>query len=87
MNNGKKPETTLLNDLPYKQIISYVTDAILSDDDNQNKNNTRIQNSYRDANEVQRAIIDDIFISLCGWSMKTIIERANPIEEEEDEDE
>jgi hypothetical protein len=82
----KKPETTSLNDLPYKQIISYVTDEILSDDGNANKNSSRIQNTYRDANEVQRAIIDDIFMSLCGWSMKTIIERANPIEEEENED-
>ena len=73
--------------VPRKQIIPYVFDAMADDDDGRDKYNNFIQAAYEKADEATKKVIDDIFAALCGWSMDTIIKEADPIEEEEEEDE
>lgn len=41
-------------------------------------NNDRIIQVYRQASAETKAVIDDIFISLCGWSMSTLIKEEEP---------
>jgi hypothetical protein len=55
-------------------IISVVQEAIESDDEPQTKQNRLICKAYYNANEDQRKVVDEIFTSLCGWRLKTIIE-------------
>lgn len=100
MTNGKKkttkkksitkrtnaPKKAKPTPVPFKQIINYVQDQMASDDDGNDKQSIRIQVAYQEADTATKGIIDDIFTSLCGWSMKTIIENADHIEEEDDEE-
>ena len=48
-------------------------DAVATDSETMNFR--RIATQYLD-NENRRELIDDIFISLCGWSFKTLVERT-----------
>jgi hypothetical protein len=53
-------------------IASQVYDAIDSDDED---GTARLIEAYMDATPDQKAVVDDIFISLCGWSLNTLIKR------------
>jgi len=72
---------------PATQMKSNIVDAVqgymLSDDTN---DSTRIQNSYEEATPDQRAIVDDIFASLCGYSLATIISECGDDEVDEDDE-
>jgi len=41
------------------------------------KSSERIKKTYEAADDTTKAAIDDISISLCGWSMETLIEKAD----------
>jgi hypothetical protein len=58
--------THLLEGLPGK-----VAQLILSDDTDDTQ---RIVTAYGKASEHEQYVIDDIFISLCGYSLRTIID-------------
>lgn len=51
-------------------IASQVYDAIESDDEDSTE---RLIEAYKAATPDQKAVVDDIFISLCGWSLQTLI--------------
>lgn len=53
-------------------VAGRVLQEMTTDDDG--PNNARIIQTYRGASAGTKAAIDDIFISLCGWSLKTILQ-------------
>lgn len=55
-------------------LINRIERAISSDDDSPGRNSERIVERYEAATEAERAVVDDIFTSLCGWTLKTLIE-------------
>lgn len=48
-------------------------EAINTDFDHNLRDTTRIINKYTKASKEQKDLIDDIFISVCGWSLETLI--------------
>lgn len=48
-------------------------DALNTDDEPMNKKGNRLINTYNGADNNGKKIIDDIFITLCGWSLETLI--------------
>lgn len=53
-------------------IVQQVQEAIFTDDTDDSE---RIIQAYEEATAEQRAVVDDIFISLCGYRLATFIER------------
>lgn len=58
------------------RINEIVQDYIHTDDGYNGIQEKRIIQKYRDANDETKAVIDDIFISLTGWSLKSIIDNV-----------
>ena len=58
-----------------KAIVNYVQLQMWSDEST-TKDNVRIEENYKKADAATKAVIDDIFISLCGYSLETIIKDA-----------
>lgn len=57
--------------------ISEVFDTeVQSDDEPFDKKDRRLLRIWRKANKEQRAIIDDVLITLCGWSFDTLRKMA-----------
>lgn len=59
-------------------IIDQVLDAMNTQcgDINEVKESARIVKKYNNADEKGKELIDDVFISLCGYSLKTLIDKA-----------
>jgi|RhiMetdeSRZDD1v2_1073273.scaffolds.fasta_scaffold30584_9 hypothetical protein len=57
-----------------KNIIEKVYEAMSSDTDGNNTQAEILENEYMDATADQQKAIDRVFIALCGWSLKTLIE-------------
>lgn len=53
-------------------IVTQIQEAMASDDDDQSD---RLRRQYEEASPEHKAVLDEAFISLCGWSLKTLIER------------
>lgn len=60
-------------------LVSAITQHILSDDTD---DSDRIHRTYAAATLEQREAVDDIFISLCGYSLATLV-AENPPEDED----
>lgn len=58
-------------------LIDHIQDAIASDDADTARSSERIVNAYTSATPETRAVLDDVFISLCGWSLSTLINEEN----------
>lgn len=56
-------------------ILSQVMDAMRTQrgDINETKESARIVKKYKESDEKGKALIDDVFISLCGYSLETLI--------------
>ena len=54
-------------------IIGTIFEAIESDD---HRANSRLARTYEQADIAQKEIIDDLLITLCGYSMPTILKMA-----------
>ena len=61
-------------------IVSRIQEYILTDDDDQSE---RLKNDYQHASQKEKQAIDNAFISLCGYSLATVIEEAKHDEEDE----
>jgi hypothetical protein len=46
-----------------------------SDDENPEKISKRIKDTYDRCNTAEQAIINDLFITLTGWSFETLLEK------------
>ena len=68
-------------------ILARVEAAMRSDTEDQQDQSDRIERHYHGATERQRALIDDVFACLCGWSLRTILDEGDVNEDERDEDE
>ena len=55
-------------------LIEKVYNEMSTDADGNEKQAQIMENEYMDATEDQKKAIDRVFIALCGWSLKTIIE-------------
>ena len=55
-------------------LIEKVYNEMSTDTDGNEKQAQIMEDEYMDATEDQKKTIDRIFIALCGWSLKTIIE-------------
>jgi hypothetical protein len=56
-------------------LIDKVQDAMLSDDEDREKQSGYLEDCYNESNEAEKKRIDDCFIALCGWSLKTLLKR------------
>lgn len=54
-------------------VISAIQNAMMDDDDNQS---VRLVDTYNAADEAIKAVIDDVLIMLCGFSMPSLIRNA-----------
>lgn len=68
-------------------IVSEICLAMETDSENESR---KLLNRYLAANEQERAIMDDMLVTLCGYTMETIIakasETADCLTEDEEED-
>lgn len=55
-------------------LIEQVLEAMQTDDENSDKQSRILKRDYEAATAAQRLAIDNAFICLCGWSLKTLIE-------------
>jgi hypothetical protein len=55
-------------------LIEKVFAEMSTDADGNNKQAQIMENEYTDATKDQQKAIDRVFIALCGWSVKTLIE-------------
>jgi hypothetical protein len=55
-------------------LIEKVYNEMSTDADGNEKQAQIMEDEYMDATEDQKKAIDRVFIALCGWSMKTLIE-------------
>ena len=55
-------------------LIEKLFEEMSTDADGNEKQAQIMEDEYMDATEDQKKAIDRIFIALCGWSLKTIIE-------------
>ena len=67
----------------YMRLIAHISNAMCSDDTDQS---VRLATLYDAADDRGKDLLDQAFICLCGWSMKTLIEQS-ALEEEMEEDE
>lgn len=63
--------------------ISEVFDAeVQTDTEPFEKRDRQLSRIWRNANKEQRAVIDDVLITLCGWSFATLREMAREKEDQ-----
>ena len=55
-------------------LIEKVYNEMSTDADGNEKQAQIMEDEYMDATEDQKKAIDRVFIALCGWSLKTLIE-------------
>ena len=57
-----------------KDVVGCIVEEALTDIANESQ---RLLSFYRNSNERDRALIDTMLTFICGWRMKTLIERAD----------
>lgn len=58
-----------------RTLIDRVQDEMESDDEDRQKQSAILLSVYDGADEKTKATIDEVFICLCGWSLKTLLNR------------
>ena len=53
-------------------IVEAIENSMATDDEPNSKKGRRLMVTYDAATDGEKAIVDDIFITLCGFSLKTI---------------
>ncbi len=54
-------------------LICLIFQEMTTDMDSNERQSERIIEKYNEASKETKVVIDDIFISLCGWSLETLI--------------
>lgn len=57
----------------YSNLVAQVSKALFSDDDDQSE---MLANVYLEANQAEKDVLDRAFICLCGWSLKTLMDKC-----------
>ena len=58
-------------------LIDRVDEAMSTDDEDRKKQSKILLRTYAEAKVEEKAKIDECFICLCGWSLKTLINKEN----------
>lgn len=58
----------------YEGLVAHITREIGNDDEDQSQ---MLADVYLSADEAGREILDQAFICLCGWSLKTLMEQVD----------
>jgi hypothetical protein len=58
-----------------KSLREIVIDEMLSDDSYLEKDGVEIKKAYNKAAYMEKALVDKVFILLCGYSLETLIEK------------
>lgn len=64
-------------------ILARVERAMASDDERQDKQSSIIEEAYREASPNGQALLDRVFVALCGYSLETIL-TGNEGDDDED---
>tara|TARA_R100001463_G_scaffold70799_3_gene124484 strand:+ start:1001 stop:1180 length:180 start_codon:yes stop_codon:yes gene_type:complete len=56
-------------------LIEKLEHEMLTDDEPMSKKSARLERTYTSASDTEKKLIDDIFITICGYSLKTLINR------------
>lgn len=56
-------------------LIDRIWLAMSTDDEDRDKQSQYLEDEYNKASEESKKAIDMCFIALCGWSLKTMLER------------
>jgi hypothetical protein len=67
-------------------ILARVEAAMASDTEAQEKQSDVIAQAYQLASPATRAVLDDVFAALCGWSLRSILAGEDTNGDECDED-
>jgi len=67
-----------------ENIIEHLEHQMRTDDECSTKKSGRIKRMYVNASENQKKLMDEIFITICGWSLDTIIQETNNAGEQEE---
>jgi hypothetical protein len=68
-------------------LIERITQEMADDDDNLTKQSELLAETYESADDAGKKLLDDAFVCLCGWRMKTLLERqAEDPDGDDDED-
>ena len=59
-------------------VISAIKEEAMTDEENESIN---LLTYYLDATDEERSIMDCLLVCICGWTMSTIIEKSEPLEE------
>jgi hypothetical protein len=58
-------------------LIDRVQEAMSTDDEDREKQSEYLQSIYEESDQKTRNKIDEVLMCLCGWSLKTLINREN----------
>jgi hypothetical protein len=68
-------------------LIERITQEMADDDDNMTKQSELLAETYESADAAGKKLLDDAFVCLCGWTMKTLLEwQAKDPDGDNDED-
>lgn len=59
--------------MPKPNVLEQVYNLMATDDADMVDQSNRIENAYAAADEKGKALIDEVFACLCGYSLKTIL--------------
>jgi hypothetical protein len=57
----------------YSNLVAQISKAMHSDDDDQSE---MLADIYISGNEVEKTVLDRAFVCLCGWSLKTVMDKC-----------
>ena len=58
-------------------ILEIILQEMMSDDENTEDQSQRLHGIYHNADKGEREVLDKAFICVCGWSLDTLIGKAN----------
>jgi len=58
-----------------KTLIEKLEYEMLTDDEPTCKKSDRLERTYMNASESEQKIIDDVFITICGYSLNTLLKK------------
>tara|TARA_R100000988_G_C4007428_1_gene173862 strand:- start:7819 stop:7998 length:180 start_codon:yes stop_codon:yes gene_type:complete len=56
-------------------LIEKLEHEMLTDDERMDKKSARLKRTYETASDKEKKLIDDIFITICGYSLQTLINK------------
>lgn len=65
----------------YSSLFQLFYEYVETDDENFDKKSQRLKNTYNNANSDEKRLIDDLFITLCGYSLRHLIDKTEESEE------